>query len=355
MATLRKTPAGTWKAVIRKKGWPTAAKTFRTKRDAEDWARRTEDEMVQGVYIRRGPSSDLLLRDALDRYLAEVTPGKAPGTQASERGTAKTLSSELGDYALVAITPGLIAEYRDRRLASRSPHTGRLISPSTVRLELALLSHVFSTAIREWQLGLPGNPVAQVKKPSAGEGRNRRLSWPELKRLFRACDDHSNPMLGWIVRLALYTAMRQGEILSLERGQVDLSRRIIRLTQTKNGSARTVPLSRRAVRVLRQALNNPARPPETDLIFPGEPGADGQRRQYQVKKVWAAAVTRAGLTADLRFHDLRHEATSRLVEMGLSDQEVAAVTGHKSMAMLKRYTHLRAEDLVARLDSRRSP
>jgi len=156
-------------------------------------------------------------------------------------------------------------------------------------------------------------------------------------------------MLGWMVRLAIYTGMRAGEIQSLRRNQVDLSQRVVRLTKTKNGSARTVPLVMQAVEVLREALANPIRPIDTDLVFWGEPGRDGHRRPYEYNPAWRRALKRAGITG-LRFHDLRHEAVSRLVEAGLGDQEVAAISGHKSMQMLKRYTHLRAEDLVERLD-----
>ena len=115
-------------------------------------------------------------------------------------------------------------------------------------------------------------------------------------------------------------------------------------------SARTVPLSKEAVAVFEAALNHPVRPATTDLIFYGEPGADGVRRPYTTNRVWSMALERCGIT-DFRFHDLRHEAVSRLVERGFSDQEVAAISGHKSMQMLKRYTHLRAEDLVKKLDS----
>ena len=87
---------GTWKAVVRKTGWPTNAKTFRTKRDAEDWARRTEDEMVRGVYIQRSASERMTLEAALKRYLADVTPTKKPSTQKSERHKANTLIEHLG-------------------------------------------------------------------------------------------------------------------------------------------------------------------------------------------------------------------------------------------------------------------
>ncbi|CAJ3304221.1 phage integrase family protein [Burkholderia pseudomallei] len=84
MAALTKTPSGTWKATIRRVGWPTVARTFRTKRDAEDWARRTEDEMVRGVFIQRAPSEKTTVADALDRYEREIVPTKKASTQRRE-------------------------------------------------------------------------------------------------------------------------------------------------------------------------------------------------------------------------------------------------------------------------------
>ncbi len=270
-------------------------------------------------------------------------PTKKPSTQAAEKHKVKALKAALGDYSLAAINPGLIAQYRDDRLAAGK-------SADTVRLELSLLSHLFTIAIKEWRLGLIYNPVMNIRKPPPGQGRNRRLSADEEKTLLEACDNYSNPMLGWIVRTALHTGMRAGEITSLRRDQVDIARRVVRLTDTKNGSARTVPLTREAEKVLSMALSNPARPDcDTDLIFCGEPGRDGQRRAYEFRMAWKKIIKDTKIT-NLRFHDLRHEAVSRLVEAGLGDQEVASISGHKSMQMLKRYTHLRAEDLVERLD-----
>lgn len=156
-------------------------------------------------------------------------------------------------------------------------------------------------------------------------------------------------MLRWIVRIAIETGMRSSEITTLRRDQVDIKRRVVRLVDTKNTMPRTVPLTRRATELFREALANPIRPLDTQLLFFGEPGKKGTRAPYNFNKVWLDIKRRVGVEG-LRFHDLRHEAVSRLVEAGLSDQEVAAISGHKSMQMLKRYTHLRAEDLVERLD-----
>ncbi|MCC2594739.1 site-specific integrase [Pusillimonas sp. MFBS29] len=354
MATIVKTPSGTWKAVIRKTGWPTASKTFRTKRDAEDWARRTEDDMVRGVYIQRAPAERMTVEAALKRYLREVTPTKRESTRVSEHKKARPLLQHLGKYSLAALSADVVAQYRDMRLAGDPGENDKLVprSNNTVRLELALLSHLFTVAIKEWGIGLPFNPVSQIRRPAPGAGRNRRLTLAENKRLLVAVDAYSNPMFSWIVRIALETGMRLSEIGGLRLSQVDLQKRVVRLGITKNSSPRTVPLTKAATASFQAAMDNPIRPPETDLVFFGEPGRDGVRRPYLFDKAWTDAKKAAGLT-NFRFHDLRHEAVSRLVEAGLSDQEVAAISGHKSMQMLKRYTHLRAEDLVGKLDKLR--
>ena len=186
MAAITKTPSNTWKAIIRKRGWPTTIKTFRTKRDAVDWARRTEDDMVRGVYIDRAGAEKLLLEKALDRYLSEVSSTKRASTASAEGHKAKALKAKFSAYSRAAITPDLVAEYRDERLEAGK-------SASTVRLELSLLSHLFTIAIKEWRVGLYYNPVANIRKPAPSKGRDRRLSADEEKALFKACDKHSNP------------------------------------------------------------------------------------------------------------------------------------------------------------------
>ncbi|VVE43810.1 Tyrosine recombinase XerC [Pandoraea horticolens] len=353
MATIVKTESGTWKAVIRKRGFPTTIKTFRLKRDADDWARRTEDEMVRGMFVQRAPSERLTFEKAIQRYLAEVTSTKRPMTQTGEHKRAAPLVAYFGKYSLAAISAELVAQYRDKRLSGedRKDASGKPVprAPNTVRLELALLGHLFTVAVKEWGLGLTYNPVLNIRRPAPGPGRTRRLDKGEEVRLLAAVDGHSNPMLRWIVRIAVETGMRSSEIVTLRHSQVDLVKRVVRLVETKNTMPRTVPLTVEATNLFAQALANPIRPVGTDLIFFGEPGRDKVRRPYNFNKVWLDIKRSAGCS-DFRFHDLRHEAVSRLVEAGLSDQEVAAISGHKSMQMLKRYTHLRAEDLVAKLD-----
>jgi integrase len=309
--------------------------------------------MVRGVHIVRAAAERLTLDEALKRYTSEVTPTKRPSSQEGELRRAAILARHLGKYSLAALNPEIVAHFRDMRLAGedRKDENGKPIprANNTVRLELALLGHLFTIAIKEWGIGLVVNPVMSIRRPAPGPGRNRRLTEEEEKRLLEAVDQHSNPMLRWIVRVALTTGMRASEILTLRRPQVDLQRRVVRLLETKNTSPRTVPLSAAATAIFREALDHPVRPIDTDLIFFGEPGRDGKRRPYQFNPVWLN-IKRELKLVNVHFHDLRHEAVSRFVEAGFSDQEVSAISGHKSMQMLKRYTHLRAEDLVEKLD-----
>lgn len=303
--------------------------------------------MRRGAFIRREPAERITISDALNRYLREVVPTKRASTQSGNRSQAEHLRRFFGDYALAAVMPDLVAAYRDKRRLEEHR------AANTVRVELALLSHVFEMAIKEWRLGLSINPVRAIRWPAPGQGRDRRLSAAEEAKLLEACDSHSNPMLGWMVRLALSTGMRAGEIQRLQRQDLNLKRRFVTLRDTKNRETRAVPLVPDALAVLENALANPIRPIDTELVFFGEPGRDGKRRGFEYKPEWRRIKAEIGLE-DLRFHDLRHEAVSRLVELGLSDQEVAAISGHRSMQMLRRYTHLRAEDLVHRLDAVRS-
>jgi len=333
-----------WKALIRRKGYNDTSKTFRSKRDAEDWARRTEDEMVRGVYIQRAPAEQTLLTTALNRYMKEISPLKSEKTQRGEKSKAAVLKQYLGQRSLATITADVVADFRDKRL-----NEGK--SKNTVRLELALLSHLFTIAIKEWRLGLIYNPVNNIRKPSVKDcERDRILTPEEEKRLLKVADEHSNPMLGWIVRIAFNTGMRLGEVTSLTTNNVNIKNRTVTIPSmiSKNGEARTVPLNKEATRIFKLALKNPLRPKDCDLLFFGNPGRDNQRRPYVFNKKWGEILLKADIK-NLTFHDFRHCAITNLIKLDLTDLEVASISGHKSMQMLKRYAHLRAENLVGKL------
>jgi integrase len=227
-----------------------------------------------------------------------------------------------------ALTSSHLAAYRDERL--------KVVSGATVNRELSTLSHAIDTARREWEVYLPVNPCSLVRRPPQGRPRNRRLQGDEEQRLLGACRDARNAWLVHFVALAIETGMRRSELLGLLWPNVDLERRIAFLPVTKNGESRGVPLSSRAVTILRGL------PASSNGRVFGELTTDALKQSFK------RAVRRAGI-AGLRLHDLRHEATSRFFEKGLNVMEVASVTGHKTLQMLKRYTHLSVTDLATRL------
>jgi len=320
-----------YRARIRMRG-KALSRTFATRAAATAWAHETERQIRDGVYDAVASADAITLSDCIDRYLRDVTPTKR---RAVDRET--IMAGHIRAHAISALPLGRVrgsdvSRYRDDRLKS--------VSASTVNRELNFLGHVFTTAAREWGYESITNPVTLTRRPRPGPGRDRRLrpgEWPILYRSLRAA---RNPWLRPFVRLLLETACRRGELLSITWGDVDLDRRMMSIRKTKTGKPRTVPLSTRAVRVLRAWRGMSGDPKGSAPVFPATPQA--------VKCSWERARKRAGMM-DLRMHDLRHEATSRLFERGLDIAQVASITGHETLSMLKRYTHLRASDLLEKL------
>lgn len=282
--------------------------------------------------------TDATMIGALERYLNTVSILKKGHAQEKYR-IACLSRSFLADKSVREITSVDIASYRDQRLEDVNVRTQRPLSNASVRLELCLLSNFFDLCKIEWGY-CDDNPVARVRKPKPAPGRERRISSREERLILRYCHAHPNKTLYSIFVLALETAMRQGEILKLEWQHINLRAGIAHLPVTKNGSKRDVPLSQRA----REALLR------LDVQ------SEGRVVQYTsegFKSTWRVMMLRLGIV-DLHFHDARHEAASRLFELGTLDiMEIAAITGHKSLAMLKRYTHLNASKLVKKLEGNR--
>lgn len=324
MATFTKRGTYQWQAKIRRKGYPAVSNTFDTKAEAQRWATDVERDMDRGIFVSRTEAESTTLKEALNRYLREITPHKKGAKQEESRiNTWKR--HELAERFLATIRGSDIAAYRDERLAEG-------LSPITVNNELILLSHLFTIACKEWGMESLRNPVSNIRKPKMPAGRDRRLLPDEEKRLL----EHAKHPMDALIVLALETGMRQGELLSLTRKNIDLERRVAILPDTKNGSERIVPLSTSAVEVIQ---NSPTR--ISGRLFPA---LSASHASHTFKRLCGDAEVDG-----LRFHDLRHEATSRLFEKGLGIMEVAAITGHKTLGMLQRYTHLKAEDLAKKL------
>jgi len=316
---------GKYQVQIRRKGYPDVYRTFTNQSVAKKWIKATEADMERQLFQ---PISGLTLRDILDRYQQVImTSHKSPGT--SETYRLKRLKMDLGSVALECLTPAKISVYRDKRLQS--------VSGASVKRELVILRSALNTAIKDWGISLPANPVTNIRIPANGANRTRRLEQGEEEQLSSVSGE-----LKPIIIIALETGMRRGEILNIKRSHIDFARQTLLIPLTKTDTPRTIPLSSRAMEALREQLRGSQNvvPIEETTLFSYKPDS--------VTRAFIRLCRKHGLD-NLRFHDLRHEATSRFFEKGLNPVEVATITGHKDTRMLMRYTHLRAEDLVKRL------
>ena len=316
-----------WQARVFRQGQQALVKTFYSKEDAQRWARSIEVEWDKGTYTNIHQAQKTTFGELIERYLREVTP-LMRGASADTIRLKAMMRRPIAKENMATLTSTKIAQYRDARLQE--------IKPSTVIRELAYFSAIINHARREWGLSIP-NPVLGVRKPTQPQGRNRVLTYDEELLLLDACKPLANRNIYTrpFIILALETCMRRSELLNLRWDNINYQARTAYLALTKNGESRTVPLSIRAIETL-QAL-----PRNIDSrVLPINFAA--------LETNFKRARDRAGLT-DLRIHDLRHTAATRLSEKLPNLLELSAVTGHKSLAMLKRYYHPNAEQLAMKI------
>ncbi|MFA1684534.1 site-specific integrase [Achromobacter dolens] len=367
MGTIIKRGELQWQAKVRRKGFPAQSRTFMYKDDAEKWVRTVERELETAGFIDRRQAEKTTLASILRRYQQEITPTKKSGEIESIKIDVLLRDKAIAGLKMTAITSSELVKWRDRRL--------KAVTGGTVNRELDILSSVLNHARREWGIHVE-NPVPYVKRPEKARSRERRLSTLEESYLLAALTGGErtdngtfskgarNPWLLPFVQLALETAMRRGELFSLQWENIDLERRTAHLPDTKNGDARTVPLSTRAVTILGSLPSSPRS--ETTRAGKHAAGPVFCITAAAFKKGFTRAMERAqetyaadcratnarpvpGFLDDLRFHDMRHEAASRLADKLTNVLELSAVTGHRDIRMLKRYYHPRAEDLAKKL------
>lgn len=349
MASFRKRGELQWQARIARKGFPPQVKTFMTRADAEAWARQVESEIDRGTFVSRAEAESTSLKECLDRYKREISPLKKGADQ--EAYMLKVVASTpLATRMVATIRSADIAYLRDTWLQT--------YKPATVLRRLALLSHVFSIARKEWGMESLANPVEAIRKPSPKNARTRRVAdhseefgkctTNELD-LIKAASD--SPFLSASIDLAVETAMRREEIVSLLWDNIDLINRVAHLPDSKNGHPRDVPLSPKAIAALMTLPKDHEQP--FNVEGPGITQAFIRARKRARKKYVARCQAdnfkpNPNFLVDLRFHDLRHEATSRLADI-FPLHELTRITGHKDLRMLMRYYHPKASDLAKKL------
>ncbi len=318
MATIRKN-RNKYQVQIRRKGTSPITKTFTLLADAKEWARHQERLADRGeLGPDRKELEKVTLADLVQRYLDEVIPSKKSGGIEGIMLTA-FLRNRICKKRLSELTTVDFASYRDERL--------KTITSKSLKRELSPLSNMFEVARMDWKLPLRSNPLTDLVLKVKDNKRDRRLREGEFEKLIEAGKKTLNPLLMPIVRLALETAMRRGEIIALRFRDVDIERCTATIREAKNGYSRTIPLSSLAVAILetRMAVMSVKDKARNGRIFPLTPVA--------VRLAWDKLAKRAKLD-DLHFHDLRHEAISQFFEKGLTVPEVASISGHRDIRML---------------------
>ena len=367
MATIRKKGDYQWHVQVRKRGYPQQTKTFTTRAEAQAWVNMIESEMSRGVWLDRGEAESTTLAEALTRYEREVTPKKRSADD--EVSKLRVISrAEIAKRMLASVRSADIAALRDKWLEDGS-------APATVVRLMALLSHLFSTARREWGMESLANPVQLVSKPRVSNARARRLIAVDPTRCAAASEDDdedsgehrmvhgeidrimaatNSPLLPALIRIAVETGMRRGELCKVRWEHLDLTRRVAHLPAAicKHGEARDVPLSPVAVDELQQVPRH-----ASGRIFPLAPhsvtrafdrSVKRARAQYERECVEENQEPDQNYLTDLRWHDLRHESTSRLAAL-FQMHELAKIIGHKTPQMLLRYYHPDAAELAKKL------
>lgn len=337
-----------YRVQVRVKGQRAQSETFPNRKEAEQWASSVEAAIRERRHFphaaARRTSFDALAKDYTETVLAEFDI-KEKTTRVRQLDW---WSRQFPGLSLAEITADRISQARDKlgaekftRGQPREDNTGQMVPPkeykrsgATVNRYLATLSHLFSFAVKERRL-LDRNPVSDISRKKEPRGRTRFLSDEERRALLATCANSDWSALQALVLLAITTGARKGELIRLKWGDIDLKRGRALVRETKNDEQRTLPLAGKALGVLRELkLNSSAR---SEYVFPQPSGLPGPYEHFDAH--WYAALEASGVS-DFHFHDLRHTTASMLAAQGASLLEIADVLGHKTLAMVKRYSHL---------------
>ncbi|QJF50757.1 tyrosine-type recombinase/integrase [Roseobacter ponti] len=320
MATIRKTKAGTYNVQVRLKGKIQASRNFRTKAQATQWAERKEQ-----AFRHQHP----LFLDTGYAYCHEVLDRKPSQRLALNRIDRICQHSQL-QKTMDTITLQDVNAFKQARLSE--------VSKTTCSDEIMMIRRVFRWYITEHHAKsgeMLKNPCDLLTMPKANKPRDRVVTRKELDLLLGAM----SPQMAVIVELAYETAMRRGELLKLTPGDLNLSDRFLRVVDGKEGS-RDVPLTRRAVELLEAVSEGCAG--QGDRLFP--------MAGYSVTQAVRRAREAVGLSADVRFHQLRHSRITEVARMGLNQLQIMLVSGHRDIRSVQRYSHLNVRDVVNLID-----
>lgn len=335
MASIRKRE-GSWVAEIRRIGHKSVSRSFPTKSLASEWARKIEAEMDASLYRDNRSLNSITFADLIDRYTTEIGAIRRFGK--NKAAVLKSLTVALGSCPLSGLNAERLNKYVDERRAGGAGGV-------TVGIDLTYIGGILKTASAIWKIPVDQVAVSDARARLTHLGvstksreRTRRPTLDEIERLcehFRAKGSRQRVPMPDVIRFAVATAMRLGEIIDLKWADLNEADRTIIIRDRKHptekaGNDQEVPLLGEAFDIVKR------QPGVGQRIFPIMEGT--------VSTIFPRACRNLGIE-DLKFHDLRHEGVSRLFEQGYSIEQVALVSGHRDWKMLARYTQIKAKDL----------
>lgn len=304
---------------------------------AKSWAQQTEADIKAGRFLKTIEARKHTVSEAIDRYLRDVLPHKSSAMQ-TQRTQLEEWRKEIGYLTLDQLSAQVLSECRDKfrnvQTQSKKPRQA-----STVNRLLAVFSHLLNTAVNEWEW-MEDSPMRKVRKLKESRGRVRSLSDEERKALLASCDASECKELGLIVRIALSTGMRRSEISNLRWPLIDLKTGHTQILQTKNGDARATFITGKTLELLKQ--HSKLRHLNSDFVFPSP---NDPTQPLNFRTAWDKAISRSAIP-NFKFHDLRHEFATRLAENNASLSQLSQALGHKTLTMVKRYSHLTESSIL---------
>jgi len=314
---------------------PNTGKQVRRSTETEDEERakrifdKIKGQIAEGKWFERLPGQDIKFRELIEKYVAEYSAvHKAPKSHLRDKSLKKHLLAHFAQLKLAQITPKRISEYKTKRRSEKA-------SPRTINYELALLSHAFTLAIREWEW-VSENPLRKVMREKVHNKMERWLTVEEEERLL----DVSPLWLRDIITYAIHTGFRMGEILDLKWAAIDMSRRTVTISEQKNGGVDTLPLNGTVMSMLLRRAGE--RDGNSEFVFASLAGTRISNRN--LFRAFRAALEKAKVTG-FRFHDLRHTFATRLVQNGVDLYAVQKLGRWKHTSMIMRYAHHNPESL----------
>lgn len=320
MASFRKRN-NKWQVRIQRHDYPPIAKSFIELKTAKQWASKVEREMDKGIFV---PNRSEQLGKCLIRYQQEILPTKK-NFQPDWYRINRLCQHTIANKNIKVIRSHDVANLRDELIKDNK-------SANTIRLYLAILSHLYTIARTEWGFDNLNNPVLKIRRPRLPQSRDTRLSNDDIHRI---CQHSQSTLLPLLIHVALDTAMRVSEIVKLRVTDCDFKKRMITVRNTKNYHDRYIPMTKKVEKILQHQTRL-----QEDMLF--------HITSHAVSVAFYRACKRAGIP-NASFHTLRHEAVSRLFEKGLNPMEVATISGHQSMQVLKRYAHIQTAHLLGKM------